>query len=97
MLTASRLVDGRAVWWCAGEWAEGFKNAELLASETEAQAALAQAEGFVARNVVVNPYLFDVRVTNGVARPVREKEIIRSEGPSLDAWASELRQESHDV
>jgi len=91
MLTASRLRDGMAVWWRKGEWVVGFKDAELLSDEASSEAALKAAEAFVARNMVVNPYLFEVRVREGQIKPLREKEIIRSEGPSPDALARESR------
>jgi hypothetical protein len=38
---------------------------------------------FVAGNQVVSPYLFEVRQDKGGLRPVKEREIIRSLGPSI--------------
>ncbi len=38
---------------------------------------------YVTGNVVVAPYLFDVRRTAGGIRPVKEREIIRAAGPTV--------------
>jgi len=83
VLTANRLVDGDVVYWRAGGWVEAFSEADVFAAEAEAKAALAAAQKFVTGNVVVNPYLFDVRQgADGVA-PVKEREIIRAAGPTV--------------
>jgi hypothetical protein len=78
-LTANRLIDGEVVYWRAGAWTEAFGEAEVFAAETEAKAALGEAQRCVAANEVVNPYLFDVRD----GRPAKEREIIRALGPSI--------------
>jgi hypothetical protein len=78
-LTANRLIDGRILYWQGGGWTESFAAADQFDSEPAAAAALAAAGDFVARNVVVNPYLFETRD----GRPVKEREIIRAAGPSV--------------
>ena len=83
VLTASRLVDGDVVYWRSGRWTEALTEADVFASEAEAAAALVQAQRFVADNVVVNAYLFDVREAPGGVRPLKEREIIRALGPSV--------------
>jgi Protein of unknown function (DUF2849) len=83
MLTANRLKDGGVLYWKAGEWVEALKDGEVFAAIAPADAALAEAQSFVARNAVVNPYLFDVRVDANGVHPVKEREIIRSRGPSI--------------
>ncbi len=80
MLTANRLRDGVVLYWTAGGWAETLAQGEVFASAAEADAALAAAQGFVADNTVVNPYLFDMREDGS---PVKEREIIRAAGPSV--------------
>lgn len=80
MLTANRLQDGAVLYWRAGAWAESFDEGEVFQAAAEADAALAQAQSFVAGNVVVNPYLFDL-APDGT--PLKEREIIRSRGPSV--------------
>ncbi|HUO98587.1 MAG TPA: DUF2849 domain-containing protein [Rhizomicrobium sp.] len=83
VLTANRLIDGDVVYWHAGRWVEALGEAELFADETQAGAALERAKQSVARNEVVNPYLFDVRVQGDGLYPVKEREIIRAMGPSV--------------
>ena len=83
MLTANRLKDGDVLYWKAGAWIEALKDGEVFAESALADAALAAAQSFVAGNVVVNPYLFDVRVDARGIHPVKEREIIRAAGPSV--------------
>jgi hypothetical protein len=79
ILTANRLVDGTVVYWRADAWVEAFSDAETFADEAAAQAALAAAKPSVTGNVVVNPYLLDLKD----GRPAKEREIIRALGPSV--------------
>jgi hypothetical protein len=81
MLTANRLADGDVVYWRGGSWVESFAEGETFATPASADAALAAAQEFVARNLVVNPYLFEVRDR----RPVKERELIRAAGPTVRA------------
>jgi hypothetical protein len=82
-LTANRLRDGAVVYWRGGAWADAFADAEVFADKASADAALAAAQAFVKARVVVNPYLFPVRVDDDGLRAVEEREIVRSEGPSV--------------
>lgn len=83
ILTANRLADGEVVYWASGRWVERMDAAALLPDGKDAeQAALAEAAQWVARRVVVNPYLFAVRVENGTVRPVKIRETIRAAGPT---------------
>ena len=83
MLTANRLKDGAVLYWKAGAWVDALKDGEVFAEAAAAEAALAAAQDFVAGNVVVNPYLFDVRADESGIHPVKEREIIRAAGPSV--------------
>ena len=83
MLTANRLVDGDVVYWRGGGWVEALSDAEIFSAKADAETALAAAQAFVAGNVVVNPYLFDVREERGDFTPVKEREIVRAQGPSV--------------
>ncbi len=83
MLTANRLKDGDVLYWKGGNWVESLKEGEVFAEATPADAALAAAQAYVGDNVVVNPYLFDVRVDAAGIHPVKEREIIRAAGPSV--------------
>src|SRR5258706_4550412 len=83
MLTANRLVGGDVLYWKAGQWVLSLKGADVFAAATDADAALAAAQKYVADNVVVNLYLFDVRTDARGIHPVKEREIIRAAGPTV--------------
>ena len=83
MLTANRLVDGDVLYWKAGQWVLALKDADVFADAKDADAALAAAQKYVADNVVVNPYLFDVKTDARGIHPVKEREIIRAAGPTV--------------
>lgn len=78
-LTANRLVDGLVLYWRGGDWTESFAEGEVFDTDAAADAALAAARGSVARNLVVAPYLFELK--DGL--PLKEREIIRAAGPSV--------------
>ncbi|HEY1961112.1 MAG TPA: DUF2849 domain-containing protein [Rhizomicrobium sp.] len=82
-LTANRLQTGDVVYWRGGDWVDYFMDAEIFPESAAADGALKAAQQFVADRVVVNPYLFPVRVTEDGAYPVEEREIIRAGGPSI--------------
>ena len=83
ILTANRLRTGDVLYWKTGGWVEALAEAEIFADDAAADAALAQAQAFVAANQVVSPYLFDIRQDKGAFSPVKAREIIRSLGPSV--------------
>ncbi|MBL6938776.1 MAG: DUF2849 domain-containing protein [Alphaproteobacteria bacterium] len=83
MLTANRLRDGEVLYWRAGNWVLTLAEGEVFADPKAADAALAAAARYVKENSVVAPYLFDVRVADGVIKPVKEREIIRARGPTV--------------
>jgi len=83
VLTANRLRDGEVVYWRAGAWVEAFADAEIFPDKPQADAALAGASDDVKARRVVNPYLFAVRMEDGRVRAVEEREIVRSQGPSV--------------
>jgi hypothetical protein len=83
ILTANRLRTGDVLYWRAGNWTESLADAEIFADDASADAALEGAQVSVAANQVVSPYLFDVRQTKDGPIPVKEREIIRSLGPSV--------------
>lgn len=85
VLTANRLHDGVAVWLGAnGQWALSLKDA-LLARHDEALAALEIAgRRALDDNRVVDVNLIDVEETSDGLRPLRLRERIRADGPSID-------------
>lgn len=82
MITANRLIDGEVLYFRAGGWVSDFAQGEVYDDPAAAKAALDAAESFVRDNVVVGLYAFDVRHVAGGIEPVKEREIIRSLGPS---------------
>lgn len=94
MLTANRLRDGDVLYWKDGDWVLALKDGEVFADPKAADAALAAAGRFVKENVVIAPYLFDVKLEAGVIRPVKEREIIRAKGPTV---RGEGKQAEHNV
>jgi hypothetical protein len=83
MLTANRLRDGDVLYWKSGAWVLRLAEGEVFAEEKAAEAALAAAQADVTGNLVVAPYLFEVRTLGGAIHPVKEREIIRAAGPTI--------------
>ena len=83
ILTANQLRSGEVLYWRVDGWVESLAEAQIFADEVAAEAALAQAQISVTGNRVVTPYLFDVRQDKSGVHPVKEREIIRSLGPSI--------------
>lgn len=84
VLTANRLSDGIAVWLDAnGQWTERLQDA-FVARHAEAVAAIEDAgrKAFVS-NVVLDVNIIDVEEKNGQLRPLRLRERIRAEGPTI--------------
>jgi sulfite reductase (NADPH) hemoprotein beta-component len=83
MLTANNLRRGEVLYWKGGDWVAELDQGDIFTDPKTADAALAEAQAFVAGNKVVAPYLFEVTQQDGKIRPVKEREIIRSLGPSV--------------
>ncbi|MBW8321550.1 MAG: DUF2849 domain-containing protein [Arenimonas sp.] len=84
VLTANRLGDGIAVWLDAnGQWTERLQDA-FVARHAEAVEALEGAgrQAF-AGNIVIDVNVIDVEEKNGQLRPLRLRERIRAEGPTI--------------
>ena len=97
VLTANRLRDGDVVYWRDGAWVDHFRDADVFNAKADAEAALARAQAFVKDRVVVNPYLFGVREEAGRIRAIEEREIVRSEGPSVRRDLGKQAMDSFDV
>jgi hypothetical protein len=83
MITANRLRDGEVVWWKSGQWVERIEQGSIYEDPKDATAALVEAQVFVTNRVVVNAYLFEVRIGEGRIKPASEREIIRAAGPTV--------------
>ena len=85
VLTANRLGDGIAVWLDAnGQWITSLQDA-FVARHEEAEASLeAIGKRDFAANKVVDVNLVDVNEEAGILKPLRLRERIRAEGPSVE-------------
>jgi len=83
VLTANKLAPGEVVYWNGSSgWMPDLQQAQLL-EDAEAESTLKSAAKWVARNEVVAPYLFSVRLENGRIVPTTARELIRAKGPSV--------------
>lgn len=83
-LTANRLSDGIVVYLTADDrWSESLQDADVAEGKEVAEALLARAAPSVARNEVVEPYLFEVSREDGGIRAASVRETIRQAGPTI--------------
>ena len=80
-VTGNRLADGEVVFWAKGEWRERFAELELFTDPAEAEAALAEAKA--RPTIIVDPYVIDVRVEDGIPVPIAYRERVRALGPTI--------------
>jgi uncharacterized protein DUF2849 len=84
VLTANRLGDGIVVFLdFEGAWSEGIEAAAIARSPDEARALEARGAHDAAHNLVVEPYLIEVREVGGSLAPIRYRERVRVAGPSI--------------
>lgn len=84
VLTANRLRDGIVVFLdFEGDWSETLEEAVVARSADEARALQERGTYDAARNIVVEPYLIEVRETGGGLLPMRYRERVRAAGPSV--------------
>ena len=84
VLTANRLRDGDVLYRKGAGWVLTLDEADVYRDQKSAELALAAANQELDRNEFVAPYLFEVREEAGVIRPVKEREIIRAAGPTVN-------------
>lgn len=85
VFTANRLRDGRVVWLAeAGTWVESVAAAKTFPAET-AEAGLAAAQAGERAQQVVGAYGIEVMLQAGQPVPVKFRERLRAQGPSVDA------------
>jgi hypothetical protein len=84
MIIANRLADGRVVFLAPQDrWHTGIDEGVVVDDDAEAQRLLETAKQAVARNVVIDPMLIQVRVEDGKVRPIEIRELIRAFGPTV--------------
>src|SRR5262249_22679090 len=84
VLTANRLGDGIVVFLdFEGAWSEDIALAVVARDPDEARALEDRGAYDAARNLVVEPYLVEVREADGGLTPIRYRERVRAAGPSI--------------
>lgn len=91
MITANELRDGYVVFLGPnGSWVRSVEAGQLLAEGPELDQAKAYAQAQHDARVVVEPYVIDIVVKDGVPVPERLKERIRAKGPTVDYGKDEV-------
>jgi hypothetical protein len=82
VLTANRLGVGEVVYWNAkAGWVPALTDADVIPDD-KAEDAVKAAGQWVAKREIVAPYVFEVRIKDGIAVPVKIREAIRAAGPT---------------
>lgn len=81
---ANRLNDGLVVFLTAdGVWSEKIADAAVVGTAADKERLTAVAAAAVASCQVIDPLPIEVTVNNGLIVPVRLRERIRAEGPTV--------------
>ena len=84
VITGNRLGDGAVVWRDpAGEWATDFAAAAIYATADQQAEGLEDARLDEARGRIIGVYEADVESRDGRIVPVRLRERIRADGPTV--------------
>ena len=84
VLTANRLGDGAVVFLnFDGDWVATLAGAVIARSPDEARGLVARGLFDAGRNLVVDPYLVEMREVAGALLPLRQRERVRLDGPSI--------------
>ena len=90
VVTANRLDDGAVVYLTEeGDWSELIIDSLTVSDDSERDALLTEAANAVARQEVVEPYVVAVKDDSGTIQPIRIREQIRAEGPSVRQHAND--------
>jgi hypothetical protein len=83
-ITANRLSDGLVVFLDdSGGWSLSIAEARLVSDGADLDAANAYAKSQHDARIVVEPYPIDVEMVDGRPMPVRLRERIRADGPTV--------------
>ena len=84
MVTANRIGDGTVVYLTrVGGLSERITDGDVSRSDEERDSLMAIARATAEIPAVVEPYVIDVVEEAGVTRPVRYREAIRAQGPTI--------------
>lgn len=79
VMTANRLATGEVVYLTNdGRWVTCLDDARAAEKDGERSELEAVASRDAASNIVVGPYLFDVRIEAGAPQPLSMREAIRA-------------------
>jgi sulfite reductase (NADPH) hemoprotein beta-component len=82
-VTGNAAETGRVVFRAAdGTWVTDVNDAEIALTSEDGEALLAAAMRDQEANVVVDPYMVEVARVDGIWRPTRLRELIRTTGPT---------------
>ncbi len=85
IISANRLADGIVVYaGHGGAWVERLNEAVVFSGKEEAEAGLTLAQGDVARNLIVEPFVVDVTQDEAGLRPATLRDSIRAHGPTIE-------------
>lgn len=87
VITGNRLLDGAVVWrGPEGAWSTDIAEADIHADEAGLAKALEAAQRDQAEGGIIGAY--EVELTNGPGggRPLRLRERIRAQGPTVEAF-----------
>lgn len=85
VLTANRLGDGISVWFdTTGAWNEAIATAEIARTPEDLARLEAIGKAAFAANKVLDVNLIEIEEVDGKIRPLRLRERIRADGPSIE-------------
>lgn len=80
VITANRLSDGAVVYFTSDKgWSVSFADGAVWNDQETAEAALNESKEWVKARIVVEPYLFDVAITEAGPKPISARERIRAD------------------
>ena len=84
VIIANKLDDGFVVFLtAAGNWSPRIADCAVANDDASASQLLDQAKAAEQSNIVIDPYLIEVRIENDQRIPTEYREYIRTAGPSV--------------
>lgn len=97
MLTANRLSDGAVVYLRNdGGWSGDIQSGQMVSAD-QCEALEAAGRLGLAANIIVAPYVIEVRGVGGKIDPVRRRERIRAFGPTVVERGTQPSQKMKDL
>lgn len=86
VLTANSLINGNVVFLTSdNDWSPFIAQAQICQDDAQLEALEAIGHQAVDNQVIVEPFLIEVIVENDLPKPVRFREQLRVNGPSVRA------------